>query len=67
MGGGADRRMEDGTFFLKSLSSLPGFSCHRKKSMQSLFPGFTGFGPLYPQPHHESTVSRVGDGGSPFP
>lgn len=35
--------------------------------MQSLLPGFMGFGPLYPQPHHESTVSRVGAGGSPFP
>lgn len=35
--------------------------------MQSLLPGFVGFGPLYTLPHHKSTVSGVGAGGPPFP
>lgn len=53
---GEGRGEADGTFFLKSLSSLPGFSCHRKKRVQSLLPGFVGFSPLYTQPHHQFSL-----------
>lgn len=51
MRGEEDRRMENGTFFLKSLSSLPGFSCHRKKKDAELAPRVHGiWSPLPPAP-----------------
>lgn len=40
---GEGRGEADGTFFLKSLSSLPGFSCHREKKDAELAPRVHGF------------------------
>lgn len=39
---------EGGTFFLKSLSSLPGFSCHRKKGQRACFWTGEKLSPLHP-------------------
>lgn len=46
--------------FLKSLSSLPGFSCHGKEKMQSLLQGVAGFGPLHtPAPPRIHSLYRA--------